>query len=99
MQVGFRRWVARTLSRNGLLGAINTEQNPDEMVEAGIVRFAGSQIVITRLKDAGIAAAAVSGSSTGWFRGLGTGPPVSIMVRRSDLDRARPIVDDASQGW
>jgi hypothetical protein len=94
--------VARTLSRNGLLGAINTQQDPDEMIEAGTVRFAGSQIVITRLKAAGIPAAAVSGGNSGpRLGGLsgGTGPPVSIMVRRSDLDRARPIVDDASQGW
>jgi hypothetical protein len=99
--VGLRKWFVRTMSRNGLLGTIDVEQDPEEMVEAGYVRLPVSQIVVTKLKYADIPAAVIQ-NARAYIPGIGgesMGPMVRIMVRRADLERAVPIIDETSRGW
>jgi hypothetical protein len=71
--------------------------DPDQVVEAGLVALAVSQIVVMRLGEEGIDATAQEERHFG--RMVRIKPMARILVRLGDLDRARPIIDEVSDGW
>ena len=90
--MGVRGWIRQ-------LGSDPSSVDPDELVEAGLVAFAVSEIVVSRLAEADIRSVALEQSWYGSRFHVQTRPMARIMVRRADLPRARPIVDEVSVGW
>jgi hypothetical protein len=84
--MGVRQWFWTMLARGEERG-----RDPDELVEAGTVSFAFSEMTITVLRDRGIDAVAV-----GYRRVPAEGPldRASIRVRAADLDAARRVLDE-----
>ncbi len=82
-----------------LLGGTEVVGDPDEFIEAGLVAFMVSEIVVAKLDDADIPAHAVPERSMGASGLAQRVPKARIFVRRRDINAAMPIINEVSIGW
>jgi len=85
--------LSRWLGGNELVG------DADELVEAALVALMGSEIIVSKLDVADIPATAIQEHGAFYLPSDSMRPMARIFVRRGDLERAMPIINEVSIGW